>query len=161
MSRIEARLADLGLVLPAPVQAPAGVVLPFRFVRIIGRRAFIAGHGPQNADGSIAQPLGKVGSDLSIEQGYAAAKLTGLAILASLQRAIGDLDRIAAWTRVFGMVNSAPGFVRQPAVINGFSELVIELFGAEIGAHPRSAVGLFELPFSIPVEIEAEVEFSS
>ena len=161
MARIEAKLAALGLALPKPLQAPPGVVLPFSMVRIVGRRAIVSGHGPLNADGTLAQPLGKVGSDLSIEQGYAAAKLTGLAILASLQRAIGDLDRIAAWTRVFGMVNSAPGFVRQPAVINGFSELVIELFGPEIGAHPRSAVGLFELPFSIPVEIEAEVEFSS
>jgi len=140
---------------------PAGVILPFQFVRVAGNRALISGHAPLNADGTIAVPLGKVGSDVTLEQGYAAAKLTALAILASLQRALGDLDRITAWTRVFGMVNSAPGFVRQPAVINGFSELVIELFGAEIGAHPRSAVGLFELPFSIPVEIEAEVEFSS
>ena len=99
-------------------------------VRIVGRRAVVSGHGPLNADGSLAQPLGKVGSDLTLEQGYAAARLTALAILGSLQRALGDLDRITAWTRVFGMVNSAPGFVRQPAVINGFSELVIDLFRA-------------------------------
>ena len=159
MARIEAKLAALGLVLPQPLQAPPGVVLPFSMVRLVGNRAIVSGHGPLNADGTLAQPLGKVGSDLTIEQGYAAAKLTALAILASLQRSIGDLDRIAAWTRVFGMVNSAPGFVRQPAVINGFSELVIDLFGPGVGAHPRSAVGLFELPFFIPVEIEAEVEF--
>ena len=158
MSRIEARLADLGLVLPAPVQAPAGVVLPFRFVRIIGRRAFIAGHGPQNADGSIAAPLGKVGRDLTVEQGYAAARLVGLALLGSLQRALGDLDRVTAWGRVFGMVNSAPGFNRQPNVVNGCSDLILELYGAEAGAHARSAVGMAELPFDIPVEIEAEVE---
>jgi enamine deaminase RidA (YjgF/YER057c/UK114 family) len=158
MSRIEARLADLGLVLPAPVQAPAGVVLPFRFVRIIGRRAFIAGHGPQNADGSIAGPLGKVGRDLTVEQGYAAARLVGLALLGSLQRALGDLDRVTAWGRVFGMVNSAPGFNRQPSVVNGCSDLILELYGAEAGAHARSAVGMAELPFDIPVEIEAEVE---
>ena len=158
MSRIEARLADLGLVLPAPVQAPAGVVLPFRFVRIIGRRAFIAGHGPQNADGSIAAPLGKVGRDLTVEQGYAAARLVGLALLGSLQRALGDLDRVTAWGRVFGMVNSAPGFNRQPSVVNGCSDLILELYGAEAGAHARSAVGMAELPFDIPVEIEAEVE---
>ena len=160
MARIEAKLAALGLVLPKPLQAPPGIVLPFSMVRLVGSRAVVSGHGPLNPDGTLAQPLGKVGSDLTIEQGYAAARLTGLAILASLQRALGDLDRIAAWTRVFGMVNSAPGFVRQPAVINGFSELVIELFGPEIGAHPRSAVGMAELPFAIPVEIEAEVEFS-
>ena len=161
MPRIESRLADLGLVLPAPMQAPAGVVLPFAMVRLVGTRALVSGHGPLAPDGSLARPLGKVGSDLTVEQGHAAAKLTGLAILASLKRALGDLDRIAAWTRVFGMVNSAPGFVRQPAVINGFSELVLELFGPEVGAHSRSAVGLFELPFSIPVEIEAEVEFAA
>ena len=161
MARIESKLGALGLVLPAPMQVPSGVVLPFAMVRIVGKRALVSGHGPLAADGSLAQPLGKVGSDLTVEQGHAAAKLTGLAILASLKRALGDLDRITAWTRVFGMVNSAPGFVRQPAVINGFSELVLDLFKPEVGAHPRSAVGLFELPFSIPVEIEAEVEFAA
>ena len=106
----------------------------------------------------MARPLGKVGSDLTLEQGYTAARLTGLAILGSLQRALGDLDRISAWGRVFGMVNSAPGFDRQPAVINGFSDLILELFGPEVGAHARSAVGMAELPFGIPVEIEGEVE---
>ena len=161
MARIESKLAALGLVLPAPLQTPPGVVLPFAMVRIVGSRAIVSGHGPLNTDGSLAQPLGKVGADLTIEQGYAAARLTALAVLASLQRALGDLDRISAWSRVFGMVNSAPGFVRQPAVINGFSDLVIELFGAQVGAHARSAVGLFELPFGIPVEVEAEVEFAA
>jgi enamine deaminase RidA (YjgF/YER057c/UK114 family) len=158
MSRIEARLAELGLVLPAPVRAPAGVVLPFRFVRIVGRRAFVSGHGPQHADGSIAGPLGKVGRDLTVEQGYAAARLVALALLGSLQRALGDLDRVTAWGRMFGMVNSAPGFNRQPSVVNGCSDLILELYGAEAGAHARSAVGMAELPFDIPVEIEAEVE---
>ena len=161
MARIESKLAALGLVLPASLKPPLGVVLPFAMVRIVGSRAFVSGHGPQNVDGSLAQPLGKVGSDLSVEQGYAAARLVALSVFASLQRALGDLDRIAAWTRVFGMVNSAPGFIRQPAVINGFSDLVLEVFGAEVGAHARSAVGLFELPFSIPVEVEAEVEIAA
>ena len=92
------------------------------------------------------------------EQAHAAARLTALAILGSLKRELGDLDRIAAWTRVFGMVNSAPGFNRQPVVINGFTELILEIFGTEVGAHARSAVGLAELPFDIPVEIEGEVE---
>ncbi len=158
MAVIEQRLHALGLTLPAPLKAPAGVVLPFQFVRVRGSRAFISGHGPTKADGSLATPLGKVGRELSLEQGYHAARLTALAILGSLQRALGDLDRIAAWTHVFGMVNSAPGFNRQPSVINGFSDLVIEVFGADIGAHSRSAVGMAELPFDIPVEIEGEVE---
>lgn len=158
MSRVEQRLLALGLTLPPPLQPPPGVVLPFAFVRVVGKRALIAGHGPQNPDGSIAAPLGKLGRELSLEQGYAAARLTALSILGSLQRALGDLDRIAAWTRVFGMVNSAPGFNRQPGVINGFSDLILALYGPEIGAHSRSAVGLAELPFDIPVEIEGEVE---
>jgi len=158
MPRIEERLRALGLALPPPIQLPPGIVFPFAFVRIVGRRALISGHGPQNPDGSLAQPLGKVGREVSIEQGYVAARLTALSILGSLARALGDLDRIAAWGRVFGMVNSAPGFNRQPMVINGFSDLILELFGAETGAHSRSAVGMAELPFDIPVEIEAELE---
>ncbi|QOF78641.1 RidA family protein [Variovorax sp. 38R] len=161
MARIEQRLAALGLVLPPPVTPPPGVLLPFQFVRLIGRRAIISGHGPLNADGRIAAPLGKLGAELTVEQGYTAARLTGLAMLGSLQRALGDLDRITAWTRVFGMVASAPGFQQQPAVINGFSDLILELFGPEVGAHARSAVGMAEQPFGIPVEIEGEVEFDA
>jgi enamine deaminase RidA (YjgF/YER057c/UK114 family) len=155
------RLEELGLVLPAPLQLPAGVVLPFPWVRVVGTRALISGHGPTDASGALAKPLGKVGRDVTLEQAYAASRLTGLAILGSLARELGDLDRIAAWTRVFGMVNSAPGFNRQPAVINGFTDLVVEVFGAAKGAHARSAVGMAELPFNIPVEIEGEVELHS
>lgn len=161
MARIEQRLTALGLVLPPPLKVPAGIVLPFAFVRVVGRRAFIAGHGPQAPDGSVAAPLGKVGRDVTAEQGYAAARLAGLAILGSLQRTLGDLDRIVAWGRVFGMVNSAPGFNRQPSVINGFSDLILEVFGPEVGAHSRSAVGMAELPFDIPVEVEGEVELAA
>ena len=161
MARIEGRLSALGLVLPPPLTPPPGVALPFQFVRVLGRRALISGHGPQNADGSLASPLGKLGRELTVEQGYGAARLTGLSVLGSLQRALGDLDRITAWGRVFGMVNSAPGFNRQPGVINGFSDLILALYGAEVGAHARSAVGMAELPFDIPVEIEGEVEFAA
>ena len=161
MARIEAKLAALGLVLPPQLVPPGGAALPFRFVHLRGNRALISGHGPLAADGTVAQPLGKVGRDLTLEQGYSAARLTGLAILGSLQRALGDLDRITAWGRIFGMVSSAPGFDRQPAVINGFSDLILELFGPEVGAHARSAVGMAELPFGIPVEIEGEVELRS
>lgn len=158
MPGIEQRLQELGIVLPQPLQLPPGIVLPFPWVRIVGRRALISGHGPTNQDGSLAQPLGKVGKDVSLEQASTAARLTGLAILGSLQRELGSLDRITAWTRVFGMVNSAPGFNSQPAVINGFSNLIIEIFGPAVGAHARSAVGLAELPLNIPVEIEGEVD---
>ena len=158
MAVIESRLAALGLVLPEPIRPPAGVVLPFRFVHVVGSRALISGHGPQNADGTLAEPLGKLGRNVSVEQGHAAARLTALSILGSLKRQLGDLDRVTQWVRVFGMVNSGAGFNRQPSVINGASELILELWGPEAGAHARSAVGMAELPFDIPVEIEAEVE---
>ncbi len=155
--KIEARLEAMGLVLPAPVQAPNGMQLPFAFVRVRGNRAYISGHVALNDDGSIARPLGKVGAELSIEQGYRAAHAVALAHLASLKRALGDLDRITAWLRVFVMVNSAPGFIQTPPVANGYSDLILELYGQDIGAHARSAVGM-QLPFNAPVEIEAEVE---
>jgi enamine deaminase RidA (YjgF/YER057c/UK114 family) len=159
--KIEAKLEAMGLVLPEPLKAPAGVKLPFANVRVRGNRAYIAGHGPQAPDGSLAKPLGKVGAEVSEQEAYQSARLVALAILASLKRELGDLDRVTAWLRVFGMVNSAPGFNRQPAVINGFSDLILELYGPEIGQHARSAVGMAALPFDIPVEIEAEVEISS
>jgi enamine deaminase RidA (YjgF/YER057c/UK114 family) len=158
MTTIEQRLATRGIALPGPIVVPPGVALPFQFVRIVGSRALISGHGPQNVDGSLATPRGKLGRDLSVEQGYEAARLTALGILGSLKRTLGDLDRVSAWSRVFVMVNSAPGFNSQPAVANGFSDLVLALYGTEAGAHARSAVGMAELPFDIPVEIEAEVE---
>jgi len=160
MSEIARRLQALGLQLPPPIKPPPGVVLPFSFVRIIGSRAQVSGHSAQNADGTVAGPLGKLGRDLTVEQGYHAARLTALSILGSLQRALGDLDRVQAWGRVFGMVNSAPGFHSQPAVINGFSDLILAIYGPERGAHARSAVGMAELPFNIAVEIEAEVEIA-
>jgi YjgF/chorismate_mutase-like, putative endoribonuclease len=129
MSVIDQRLKTLGIVLPEPLQLPLGVVLPFPWVRIVGTRALISGHGPTNQDGSLALPLGKVGADVTQEEAYLSAQLVGLAMLGSLRRELGDLDRIAAWTRVFGMVSSAPGFSRHPAVINGFSDLILSVFG--------------------------------
>ena len=161
MARIEAKVAQLGLTLPPPMTPPPGVVLPFAPVRLIGERALFSGHGPQSPSGPMAEPLGKLGRDLSVEQGYAAARQVALSVLGSLQRALGDLDRIAAWGRVFGMVTSAPGFIQQPSVVNGFSDLILELYGPTVGAHARSAVGMAELPFNIPVEVEGEVVVSA
>jgi enamine deaminase RidA (YjgF/YER057c/UK114 family) len=158
---IQARLDQLGIRLPAPTRVPAGVRLPFAFVNLRGDRAIISGHGPTDAGGAICGPFGKVGAQVSATQGYDAARLTGLAILADLQQAIGSLDRVAGWVKLFGMVNAAPGFSELPAVINGCSDLILQVFGDEVGRHARSAVGLVELPWNIPVEIEAEVLLKS
>ncbi len=155
---IEDRLRELGLTLAEPFKGPAGARYPFSWVRVRGDRAYVSGHLPLQQDGALAAPLGKVGKDLSPEEGAQAARLVGLAMLGDLQRELGSLDRITAWLRVLGMVNAAPGFTQISGVINGFSELILQVFGPEIGAHSRSAVGMAELPFGVPVEIEAEVE---
>ena len=153
--RIEARLAELGLTLP-PLLTMPGVKLPFDSVRVLGDRAVVSGHGAQGPDGRLVGPFGKVGAEVTEEQGYAAARSVALSMIASLQRTLGDLDRITAWVKLLGMVNSAPDFDRQPAVINGASDLIIEVFG-DAGRHARSAVGVAALPWRIPVEIEGEV----
>ena len=160
--RVEERLAERGLVLPAPMESPAGLVLPFPWVRLwpahLPGRAFVSGHGPLLPDGSVPEGLiGKVGGEVSETDAYEGARLTALAMLSSLHSALGDLDRVTGWLRVFGMVNVAPGFTRTPAVINGFSDLILDLWGPEAGAHARSAIGVAELPLGLAVEIEAEV----
>lgn len=157
MSRTRDRLDRAGLVLPPPLAVPADIDLPFPWVSVRGDRVFISGHGPQNPDGSLAGPFGKVGAQVSEAEAVDLAGKTALSILASLEREIGDLDRIVAWCRVFGMVNSAPGFNRHPAVINGFSSVIATAFDAETARHTRSAVGMAGLPFDIAVEIEGEV----
>jgi enamine deaminase RidA (YjgF/YER057c/UK114 family) len=161
MAKIEAKLEEMGLVLPPPLVLPAGVELPFPWVRVHGNRAFISGHGPQNPDGTLAKPLGKVGAEVSVEEAQNAARLVALSILGSLKRELGDLDRVTQWLKFLGMVNSAPGFNQQPSVINGFTDLIIELYGVDRGKHARSAVGMAGLPMDIPVEIEGEVEISA
>jgi len=155
------KIETLGFVLPEPIQLPPGVNIKFSWVRVRGNRVYISGHIALNADGSVYDVVGKVGAEVSIEQGYEAAKQTGLAMLSSLKRELGTLNNITAWLRVFGMINTAPGFVQTPPVINGFSDLILEVFGDEVGDHCRSAVGMAELPFGAPVEIEAEVEIST
>lgn len=157
MSAIEAKLAAMGLQLPPPMQAPPGVKLPFEWVRLRGGRAFVSGHVPVDADGRVAAPLGKVGTEVTPEQGYAAARGVALAHLGSLKRALGDLDRVTAWLRVFAMVNVAPGFFETPRVTNGYSDLILELYGPEVGAHARSSIGMM-IPLNAPVNCEAEVE---
>jgi enamine deaminase RidA (YjgF/YER057c/UK114 family) len=154
--RIEARLAELGLSLPPRLTVAPGVKLPFDSVRVLGDRAVVSGHGAQGPDGQLIGPFGKVGAEVTVEEGYQAARGVALSMIASLQRALGDLDRIVAWVKLLGMVNSAPDFDRHPAVINGASDLILEVFG-DAGRHARSAVGVAALPWRIPVEIEGEV----
>lgn len=155
--KIESKLQKMGLELPLVVKAPPGVKLPFALVRVYGGQAYIAGHGPQKPDGTLAGPFGKVGADLTVEQAYQSARQVALSMLGSLKRELGDLDRVQAWLHVHGMVNCGAGFTQQPAVINGFSDLILELYGRQRGAHARSAVGMVALPFNMPVEIEALV----
>src|SRR5215211_4827356 len=160
MAAIEQRLAAMGLELPEPLKVRKGLKMPFTWVRVSGNRAYISGHVALNPDGSIAQPLGKVGAEVSAEEGYRSARLVALAHLASLKRALGDLDRVTAWLRVFAMVNVAPGFDQTPLVTNGYSDLILELYGPEVGAHARSSIGMM-IPLNAPVNCEAEVEIGS
>jgi enamine deaminase RidA (YjgF/YER057c/UK114 family) len=155
MPAIEARLSELGLRLPAVVQAPPGVTFTFELVRVAGDVAYVSGHGP--IDGLAPTITGKVGADVSVEQAYDAARATALSMLASLKAHFGDLDRVEGWIKALGLVNCAPGFNATPAVINGFSDLIVELWG-DAGRHARSAIGVAELPFDMPVEIEAIVQ---
>lgn len=148
-------------LLPKPMQVPDGVILPFKAVNIVDNIAYISGHIPQNLDGTIADTKGRVGEEVSLSEAIHASRLTGLAILASLKRELGDLRRIERWISAFGMVNTSPEFNQYPAVINGFSDLIIEVFGPETGAHSRSAIGVAGLPFNAPVEIEAQIRLKA
>ncbi len=158
--RIEAKLSEMGLFLPEPVRLPPGVEPNFAWIRVSGNRAYVSGHGPLSPDGSPARPFGKVGSGVSPEEGYEAARLCGLAILSSLKRELGDLDRVEAWLSVHGMVNAAPGFTATTNVMNGFSDLILAVYGPEAGMHARAAVGMATLPLGLPVVVSAEVEIS-
>ncbi|MBD3678462.1 MAG: RidA family protein [Rhodobacteraceae bacterium] len=157
MQTPEERLDELGLVLPKPVEVPAGLHLPFTFINVRGDRLAFSGHPKQSQDGAIAGPFGELGSDLSTEEGYAAARDVALSVLANMKAEIGELSRVTGWVRVFGMVNSAPGYTEQHLVINGFSDLIVEVFGKDIGRHARSAIGTAGLPLGFAMEIEGEV----
>jgi enamine deaminase RidA (YjgF/YER057c/UK114 family) len=157
---IEQRIEQLGLYLPEPVQVPPGVTISFAWGRVFGDRVFLSGHGPQRPDGTIAEPLGKVGAEVSASEAYAAARLATLSLLGTLKRSIGDLDRVGAWMTVSGFVNVAPGFVGTTNVLNGCSDLLLELFGPDVGSHARTAIGAAVLPVNCPVVIAAEVALS-
>lgn len=148
----EARLKEKNITLPT---APTPVANYVGSVRV-GTLLFLSGHGPIR-DGK-ATVRGKLGKDLSVEQGYQVAREVGLNLLATARAALGSLDKVKRVVKVLGMVNSADGFTDQPKVINGFSDLMVEVFGEAIGRHARSAVGMAELPMGIPVEIEMILE---
>jgi enamine deaminase RidA (YjgF/YER057c/UK114 family) len=149
---IEDRLREQGLELPAPPAAPPGVRLPFELVRVHGGLAYISGHGPFDGDRLLIS--GRVGADVSVDQAYDAARATGLSMLASLEQELDELDRVTGWVKALGFVNCAEGFNVTPAAINGFSDLILALWG-DAGRHARSAIGAGELPFGMPVEVEA------
>jgi enamine deaminase RidA (YjgF/YER057c/UK114 family) len=153
MMGAEARLQELGIELPKPPEPVANYVR----AKQVGSLLFVAGHGPAPDEGG-RRVTGKVGGDLSVDEGYRAARLVGLNLLASVRAELGSLDRVKQIVKVLGMVNCAPGFDQTPRVINGCSDLFVEVFGEEAGRHARSAVGMAELPSTIPVEIEMIVE---
>ena len=150
----EKKIKELGIELPEPGKPVANYVKAV----VAGDMVFLAGHGPTAADGSYV--TGKVGQDMTVEEGYNASRLTGLAILSTLKNTIGDLNRVKRIVKVTGMVNSTPDFGNQPEVINGFSDLMVEVFG-ENGKHARSAVGMNSLPRNICVEIEVIVQLKN
>ena len=147
--RAEENLKTKKITLPSPPTPIANYVTSVR----VGNLLYLSGHGP-----TAGTPAGKVGKDLTIEQGIQAARATGLNLLATTRAALGSLDKVKRVVKVLGMVNSAPGFTEQPRVINGFSDLMVEVFGEAIGKHARSAVGMAELPQNIAVEIEMILE---
>jgi enamine deaminase RidA (YjgF/YER057c/UK114 family) len=150
---VETRLQELGITLPPPF-APPGNFVP---TRISGTTMYVSGQGPGNADGTFV--TGKVGSTVSAEEAVAAARLTGLNLLAVMQASLGSLDRVTGILKLLGMVNCAPGFNDTPRVINGCSDLLVEVFG-DRGRHARSAVGMAELPSDLCVEIELVAEIA-
>ena len=149
----ETRLKEKNIALPPPNTPVANYVGAVR----AGQLLFVSGHGPLRTDGKPSV-RGKVGRELSIDQGYQVAREVGLNLLATTRASLGSLDKVKRVVKVLGMVNSADGFGDQPKVINGFSDLMVEVFGEAIGKHARSAVGMAELPMGIPVEIEMVLE---
>jgi len=150
---IEGRLAELGLVLPAPMNPPGN----FKLVNIHAGVAYVAGHPA--IDGSTLLAQGVVGRDLTVEQGYTAARLTALSIIASLKQELGDLDRVTKWLRAVGYVQTAPDFHDNAKIVNGFSDLIIEVWG-EAGHHARSAPGQGPSPLNVPIIVDAIVAVS-
>jgi enamine deaminase RidA (YjgF/YER057c/UK114 family) len=148
MARIEARLDSFGLMLPEPLTPPGN----FQLVKVHNGLVYIAGHGP--FDGPMPVVQGLVGRDLTVDEGYHAARLTALSMLASLKTELGDLDRVTEWIRVVGYVPCEPGYAENATVVNGFSDLIVELWG-DAGRHVRSAPGQGPSPLNVPIIVDA------
>jgi enamine deaminase RidA (YjgF/YER057c/UK114 family) len=151
---IEDKLDALGLTLPSPLTPPGN----FELIKVHAGLAYVAGHGP--FDGKIALATGLIGRDLTLEEGYHAARLTALSILASLKQELGELDRVTQWIRAVGYVHCEPGFGQNAAVVNGFSDLIIELWG-DAGRHARSAPGQGPSPLNVPIIVDAIVAIAA
>lgn len=160
MGQIEQRLAHLGLQLPQAADPPQGFKFSFSWARVSGDRAFLSGHGPLALDGTPLGPFGKVPSEVSMAEAQESARGAALSMLGSLKRALGDLDRVAAWLMVYGMVNADPGYSETTNVVNGFSDVILEVFGQDAGHHARMAVGMATLPLNSCVLVGAEVELA-
>ena len=155
MPEIEEKLRAMGLELPELV--PPGGAIRMRLARRTGNLLYLSGNGPmRNGRPAIT---GKLGREVSLEQGYEAAKLTGLNLLSVIKQELGQLEGVR-WVKSLGFINSAPGFTEQPLVLNGFADLIVRLYGEDRGLHARSAVGMAELPLGIPVEIESILEIT-
>jgi enamine deaminase RidA (YjgF/YER057c/UK114 family) len=151
-------LAELGLALPPAQVVPEGMTLTYRRLVRWGDVVYIAGHGPTWGEG-WGSPLGKVGQEVSIEEGVAAAELTALNVLATIERELGILDQVACWLKINGYVNAVPGFTEQARVVNGFSDLILKLYGLD-KLSARTSVGVPDLPFGMPVEIDAVIAWA-
>jgi enamine deaminase RidA (YjgF/YER057c/UK114 family) len=154
------RLRSLDLTLPAVPQMPAGIVTTFSWVRVHADRVLVSGHGPQMPDGSPAGPFGRVPDQVSLQQAQHSARLAALSVIASVQEAVGDLDRVDAWLTVTGFVQAQTGYAQTTAVLNSFSEVILDVFGAAAGAHARTAIGVAALPLNLPVVVSAELHLA-
>jgi len=157
---IEERIAELGLTLPEAPRPPTAATgsLPPDWVRVVGRRVLVSGHGPLLPDGTPAGPFGRVPDEVPLEVAQESARLAALAVIGTVQRAVGDLDRVAAWLTVSGFVFAEPGYRHTTAVLNAFSAVVHDVFGRAVGAHARTAIGAATLPLGVPVVVAAELE---
>ncbi|MGH9212824.1 MAG: RidA family protein [Acidimicrobiales bacterium] len=148
----------MGISLPSEMKVPPGVDVPFSWVRVRGNRAYVSGHGSLDDDGAPVGPFGKVPSEVPLDLAQQSARRATLAILSSLEAALGDLDDVSAWLSVTGFVNADPSYPQTTAVLNSCSDLLLDLYGLDRGRHARTAIGVSSVPLNLPVVIAAEVE---